>query len=222
MALAAVRATIAHLLLPSRPAAIAGFVIAFVVDPIQCEAVRTRPHVCEKALEAMPATAHGDPAAAIARPVGVRRIHAPVQHALPGVVRAGAAGCCLSMTSRHTRIKPPRRTQVADDLEPDPRRRHKHRLTRPAAIVVGGHLTIRVTQQLLQMRHLHSGICAPRAERMPKSIRIAMDAGRLAERLQHQTDAGHRERRRLPQMATAGKEQLVVRPRARRICQVLA
>jgi hypothetical protein len=115
MALAAVGASIEHLLLPSRPTAVARFVIAFVVDPIQREAVRTRAHVGEKVLEAMPPAAHGDPAPAVSRPVGARWVRAPAQHALPGVIRAGASACCLSVASRHTRIKAKRRAPSTDD-----------------------------------------------------------------------------------------------------------
>ncbi len=116
MALAAVWAAIEHLLLPSSPTAVPRFVIALVVDPIQRQAVRTRPHVCEKVLEAVPATANGDPAPAISCPVGARRIRAPAQHALPGVIRASAAACCLSVAARHTRIKTKRRAPNADNV----------------------------------------------------------------------------------------------------------
>src|ERR1700683_1085238 len=103
MTLAAVGASIDHLLLPRRPAAVTRFVIAVVIDPIQSEGVRTGSHVGEKVFELLPATANGDAASAIAHPVGARGTRAPSHHVPPGVVRATAAARCVSVAARHTR-----------------------------------------------------------------------------------------------------------------------
>ena len=59
------------------------------------------------------------------------------------------------------------------------------------------------------MEHLHAGISAPRAERVPEALRVALDAGHLAELREHRFEALHREWLRPPKMILAqGEEQV--------------
>src|SRR5580700_2153945 len=70
--LAAVRPPVAHLLLEGRPATVARFVVALVVDAVQRKVGRAFTHIGEEVLEAAPALANGDTSTAVAGPVGTR------------------------------------------------------------------------------------------------------------------------------------------------------
>jgi len=113
--LAAIRSTAAHLLLGSRPTAVARFVVSFVVDAVQRQPGRARPHVREEVLETAPAVADGDAPAAVTRVVPARRCAAPLQHALPRVVGSRATASGMSMTLEHPSIKVPADGQILDN-----------------------------------------------------------------------------------------------------------
>ena len=83
-------ATIIGLFFWSSPAAVAGFVIPVVVDPIKGQSMRTFSHVCEKVNEIEPAFADGNASTSVAIPLIVIRIEASSFHVRPGNVRAGS------------------------------------------------------------------------------------------------------------------------------------
>lgn len=89
-----VPARVARLFTAGSPAAIAGLVIAVVVDPLDRGLLRRRAHVGEEVLELQPAFADRDPAAAVIDVRPVDRVTASAQHGEPAAVhrRPLAAG----------------------------------------------------------------------------------------------------------------------------------
>lgn len=74
--------------LHASPAAVAGLVIAFVVDPVKGEAVRTRPHVLRKGGEAFaPTVTDLYPASAVVPALPVVRVIAATAHIAPNTVQ---------------------------------------------------------------------------------------------------------------------------------------
>lgn len=83
-----IRSPVCGLLLPRGPAAVAGFVIAVVVDAIQRQARRWFAHILEEGLEAVPPPgADGDPAPAVILKRFFVRVVAALHHSVPSAVR---------------------------------------------------------------------------------------------------------------------------------------
>lgn len=74
---------IGQLLFGRRPAAIARFVIAVVVDAVKRHSVWSRPHIGEEILKYKPAIADLDSASSIKVPIGCLGIAAPIFHTAP-------------------------------------------------------------------------------------------------------------------------------------------
>ena len=80
------------LLLASSPAAVAGFIVAIVVDAFEGEPARAQPHIGEEVPELQPSLADGDPAPTILGEVRGARVEAPLPHVTPdGPLRRPAA-----------------------------------------------------------------------------------------------------------------------------------
>lgn len=80
-------ALILTLLQPSRPAAIAGFVVPVIVDAIERQAGGPWPHVRKEGVERVqPTLTHLDPAPAVVAIVHEGRLRAPRNHRTPRIV----------------------------------------------------------------------------------------------------------------------------------------
>lgn len=83
---------------PGCPTAVPGFVIAVIVDAIECETIWSRSHVSKEVCELQPALAHFDTSATIMFVIATMRIRASVTHCAPRLpFRASIALFCLPM-----------------------------------------------------------------------------------------------------------------------------
>ena len=83
------------LLSARRPAAIAGLVVAVVIDAVERHVCGTLAHVSEEVLKEKPSLADTDAPASIARPLGHGFIAAASAHSAPTLVSGGASGAVL-------------------------------------------------------------------------------------------------------------------------------
>lgn len=111
-----VAGAVARLLFSGRPLAVPGRVIAIVIDALNREPWRARPHVAQEGIKRGPAPANLDASSAVATKVRGAAVVAAIAHALPDLVFAGVRSPVrannLNLKAAATAV--PARPQIAD------------------------------------------------------------------------------------------------------------